>query len=233
MTQTGGRLWSAGPVVPGPDRSAGKKRGLSRRASRLPGRRGLPPDPGHPRPSRGRPELLILQEVTGERETRRRGEGRRLHLAPLRRPGRRAGLDPCQTRQGGGGGEEGREGCCLLSAVRRQISRSPPTTLAKAPPRVARRGAPARARTRPAPRPAALSSCRKFQKLSIIPAQRARAAKAPRRRATCRPAARPALDPPPSRRGSHVGPGGRGPGRPPLPAPWLGGMRGSPGRGLF
>lgn len=45
----------------------------------------------------------------------------------------------------------------------------------------------------PAPPAAALSSCRKFQKLSIIPAQRAaQAAKAPRRRATCRPADRAA-----------------------------------------
>lgn len=41
-----------------------------------------------------------------ERETRRRGEGRRLHLAPVRRPGRgRAGLDPRQPRRSGGGGE--------------------------------------------------------------------------------------------------------------------------------
>lgn len=71
----------------------------------------------------------------------------------------------------------------------------------------------------PLPGPAALSSCRKFQKLSIIPAQRAvRAAKAPRRRATCRPAARPALAPP-STLAEQPRRAGRGPDWPPLPAP--------------
>jgi hypothetical protein len=72
---------------------------------------------------------------------------------------------------------------------------------------------PSRAALGRLPRPLALSSCRKFQKLSIIPAQRAAwAAKAPRRRATCGPAERgserprgpPSPPPSPTRRGSHV-----------------------------
>lgn len=106
--------------------------------------------------------------------------------SPPPRPEGWTGPLPDPTGAAGAGREGGRGAASApRAAADQQIS-----------PRHPRQGAPARARTRPAPRPAALSSCRKFQKLSIIPAQRARAAKAPRRRATCRPAARPALAPP-------------------------------------
>lgn len=144
-----------------------------------------------------------------ERETRRLGEGRCLHLAPVRRPGPgRAGLDPRQPRRSGGGGEPPASSGGGLGPGRGNLPLHRSGGGDACGGRSARRPLP-EPRWAGSPGRSPLSSCRKFQKLSIIPAQRAaRAAKAPRRRATCRPAERPrgppSPPPSPTRRGSHV-----------------------------
>lgn len=137
--------------------------------------------------------------------------------SPPLRPGG-AGLDSRQTRKE----RLGRRGVpppLPQSGAGRRGLPLPPLPRRRPLGSGARRPCPSRALSS-LPRPAALSSCRKFQKLSIIPAQRAvRAAKAPRRRATCRPAARPALGPHPVQPG-RVATSGRAGAKPAaLPAP--------------
>lgn len=159
----------------------------------------------------------LLEEVTG-REGNQAAGGGALPApgpSPPLRPGG-AGRDSRQTRKE----RPGRRGVPpplpQYGAGRRGLP-LPPLPRRRPLGSGARRPCPSRALSS-LPRPAALSSCRKFQKLSIIPAQRAvRAAKAPRRRATCRPAARPALGPHPVQPG-RVATSGRAGAKPAAPS---------------
>lgn len=159
----------------------------------------------------------LLEEVTG-REGNQAAGGGALPApgpSPPLRPGG-AGLDPRQTQKE----RSGRRGVpppLPQSGAGRRGLPLPPLPRRRPLGSGARRPCPSRALSS-LPRPAALSSCRKFQKLSIIPAQRAvRAAKAPRRRATCRPAARPALGPHPVQPG-RVATSGRARAKPAAPS---------------
>lgn len=226
------RLWSAGPAVLGPERSASKfsRRRLSGYLAGL--RSPLIPATPAPLPDEAA-ELLTPGGGDGPRgKPGGWGRGAACTWPLSAAPAGRGGTGPPPDPKNAAG-----EGCAVPSGRSLGEGReiSPTTPTAGAPPRVGLQGAPSRA-ARSARSPGRPRSPAAGNSRSSPSSRRSAQPGLPRlpegEPHAGRPRGPPSPPPLPTRPGSHVGPGG-GPAGRPFPRPGPGGMRGSPGRGLF